>query len=57
MAVIDVLPIRRDHLVGESTAWHLLRVAGTIEVGGFDMSLDSPLAQKRCEMLLTQISR
>ncbi|MBS7809006.1 D-amino acid dehydrogenase [Variovorax sp. PCZ-1] len=32
-----------------------LRVAGTIEVGGYDLSLDSPLAQKRCEMLLKRI--
>ncbi|MFM7332624.1 MAG: D-amino acid dehydrogenase [Brachymonas sp.] len=32
-----------------------LRVAGTIEVGGFDLSLDTPLAQKRCEMLLSRI--
>ncbi len=33
----------------------VLRVAGTIEVGGFDLSLDTPLAQKRCEMLLNRI--
>ncbi len=32
-----------------------LRVAGTIEVGGFDLSLDTPLAQKRCEMLLRRV--
>ncbi len=32
-----------------------LRVAGTIEVGGYDLSLDTPLAQKRCEMLLNRI--
>jgi D-amino-acid dehydrogenase len=32
-----------------------LRVAGTIEVGGYDLSLDTPLAQKRCEMLLKRI--
>jgi D-amino-acid dehydrogenase len=34
---------------------NFLRVAGTIEVGGYDMSLDTPLAQKRCEMLLKRI--
>jgi D-amino-acid dehydrogenase len=34
---------------------NFLRVAGTIEVGGFDLSLDTPLAQKRCEMLLKRI--
>jgi D-amino-acid dehydrogenase len=32
-----------------------LRVAGTIEVGGYDLSLETPLAQKRCEMLLKRI--
>jgi D-amino-acid dehydrogenase len=32
-----------------------LRVAGTIEVGGYDLGLDTPLAQKRCEMLLKRI--
>ncbi len=32
-----------------------LRVAGTIEVGGYDLNLDTPLAQKRCEMLLKRI--
>ncbi len=32
-----------------------LRVAGTIEVGGYDLSLDTPLAQKRCQMLINRI--
>lgn len=32
-----------------------LRVAGTIELGGFDLSLDTPLAKKRCEMLVRRI--
>lgn len=32
-----------------------LRVAGTIELGGFDLSLDTPLAKKRCEMLVQRI--
>ena len=32
-----------------------LRVAGTIELGGFDLRLDTPLAQRRCEMLLNRI--
>lgn len=31
------------------------RVAGTIELGGFDLSLDTPLAKKRCEMLVRRI--
>jgi D-amino-acid dehydrogenase len=34
---------------------NFLRVAGTIEVGGYDLSLDTALAQKRCEMLLRRI--
>jgi D-amino-acid dehydrogenase len=34
-----------------------LRVAGTIEVGGFDATLDSRLAQKRCQMLLDRIEQ
>jgi D-amino-acid dehydrogenase len=32
-----------------------LRVAGTIEVGGYDLSLTSRLAQTRCQMLLDRI--
>jgi len=32
-----------------------LRVAGTIELGGFDTSLDTPLAQARCRMLAERI--
>jgi D-amino-acid dehydrogenase len=32
-----------------------LRVAGTIELGGFDLRLDTPLALRRCEMLLSRI--
>lgn len=32
-----------------------LRVAGTIELGGFDLALDTPLAKKRCEMLVRRI--
>ena len=31
------------------------RVAGTIEIGGFDLALDTPLAKKRCEMLVRRI--
>jgi D-amino-acid dehydrogenase len=33
-----------------------LRVAGTIEVGGYDLSLTSSLAQKRCQILLDRIA-
>lgn len=32
-----------------------LRVAGTIEVGGFDLSLDTPIARARCQMLSQRI--
>lgn len=32
-----------------------LRIAGTIEVGGYDLTLDSPLARARCEMLARRI--
>jgi D-amino-acid dehydrogenase len=34
-----------------------LRVAGTIELGGFDLSLDTPLARKRCELLVRRIEQ
>jgi D-amino-acid dehydrogenase len=34
-----------------------LRVAGTIEVGGYDLSLDSPLARARCRMLADRIEQ
>lgn len=33
-----------------------LRVAGTIELGGYDLSLDSPLARARCHMLSRRIA-
>lgn len=32
-----------------------LRVAGTIEVGSYDLSLDTPLAKARCKMLADRI--
>ena len=32
-----------------------LRVAGTIELGGFDLALDTPLAKKRCALLVRRI--
>jgi D-amino-acid dehydrogenase len=34
-----------------------LRVAGTIELGGFDMRLDTPLARARSEMLVRRIEQ
>ena len=32
-----------------------LRVAGTLELGGFDLALDTPLAKKRCAILVKRI--
>ncbi|ABE42113.1 D-amino acid dehydrogenase [Polaromonas sp. JS666] len=34
-----------------------LRVAGTIEVGGYNLSLDTPLAKARCKMLADRIEQ
>jgi D-amino-acid dehydrogenase len=34
-----------------------LRVAGTIELAGFDLTLDSPIARARCRMLAERIER
>lgn len=34
-----------------------LRVAGTIEVGGYDLRLDTPLARARCRMLARRIEQ
>ncbi|HEX5784999.1 MAG TPA: FAD-dependent oxidoreductase, partial [Burkholderiaceae bacterium] len=34
-----------------------LRVAGTIELGGFDLRLDTPLARTRAEMLVRRIEQ
>jgi D-amino-acid dehydrogenase len=34
-----------------------LRVAGTIEVAGYDLSLDTPLAKARCKMLADRIEQ
>ncbi|MDI1236254.1 MAG: D-amino acid dehydrogenase [Polaromonas sp.] len=34
-----------------------LRVAGTIEVAGYDLSLDTPLARARCQMLADRIEQ
>jgi len=34
-----------------------LRVAGTIELGGYDMALDTPLAKARCAMLVRRVEQ
>lgn len=48
-AIDDELKIAMSRLGDE------LRVAGTIEVGGYDLSLDTPLARARCRMLAERI--
>lgn len=35
----------------------MLRVAGTIEVGGYDLSLETPLAKARCKMLADRVEK
>ncbi|MDM0046701.1 D-amino acid dehydrogenase [Variovorax dokdonensis] len=35
----------------------VLRVAGTIELNGYDLSLDTPLARTRCEMLVRRVEQ
>ncbi|SFD72923.1 D-amino acid dehydrogenase [Paracidovorax konjaci] len=42
--------------IAMSRLGNVLRVAGTIELGGFDLSLDSPLARARCHMLSRRIA-
>ena len=45
-----------DHRkIAISRLGNMLRVAGTIELGGFDLSLDSPLARARCHMLSRRV--
>ena len=46
-----------DKKIAISRLGDQLRVAGTIEVGGFDLSLTSSLAQRRCQMLLDRIEK
>ena len=41
--------------VAMSRLGNQLRVAGTIELGGFDMRLDTPTARARCEMLVRRV--
>lgn len=41
--------------IAMSRLGHQLRVAGTIELGGYDLTLDSPTARARCHMLLRRI--
>jgi D-amino-acid dehydrogenase len=41
--------------IAMSRLGNFLRVAGTIELGGYDLSLDSPVARARCHMLSRRI--
>jgi D-amino-acid dehydrogenase len=54
-AAPQVSCIDDDKKVAISRLGNQLRVAGTIEVGGYDLSLTSSLAQKRCQMLIDRI--
>ena len=42
---------------GQAGQDEFLRVAGTIEVGGYDLALDTPLAKARCAMLASRIEQ
>ena len=50
-----VSTIDDERKIAFSRLGNFLRVAGTIELAGFDLSLDTPLARKRCEMLVRRI--
>lgn len=41
--------------IAMSRLGNVLRVAGTIELGGYDLSLDTPVAKARCHMLSRRI--
>ena len=41
--------------IAMSRLGNVLRVAGTIELGGYDLSLDNPVARARCHMLSRRI--
>ena len=52
-----VSTIDDDKKIAISRLGDELRVAGTIEVGGYDLTLDSPLARARCHMLSKRIEQ
>jgi D-amino-acid dehydrogenase len=54
-AAPQVSMIDDDKKIAISRLGNYLRVAGTIEVGGYDLSLTSRLAQTRCQLLLDRI--
>ena len=43
--------------IAMSRLGNCLRVAGTIELGGFDLSLDSPIARARCQALARRVEQ
>ena len=55
----DIAPlvsaIDDDKKIAITRLGNQLRVAGTIEVGAYDASLETPLAQQRCQMLLDRV--
>jgi D-amino-acid dehydrogenase len=51
----SVSAIDDDRKIAMSRLGDTLRVAGTIEIGGWDLSLDSPVARARCAMLTRRI--
>ena len=50
-----VSTIDDGHKIAMTRMGDVLRVAGTIELGGFDLSLDNPVARARCHMLSRRI--
>ena len=50
-----VSPIDDEKKIAISRLGDQLRVAGTIEVGDYNLSLDTPLARARCQMLANRI--
>ena len=54
-AAPQVSTIDDEKKIAMTRLGNFLRVAGTIEVGDYNVRLDTPLAQKRCEMLLRRI--
>jgi D-amino-acid dehydrogenase len=54
-AAPSVSTIDDGRKIAMSRLGNVLRVAGTIELGGYDLSLDSPLAKARCHMLSRRI--
>ena len=51
----EVSTIDDGRKIAMSRLGNVLRVAGTIELGGFDLSLDSAVAKARCHMLSRRI--